>query len=103
MAGLVLGKPIGIILAVLLLVRISGGWPGGMSFRHFLGAGMLGGIGFTMSLFIAGLAFGNAPAMLSTAKTAILGASTLAGIGGFLILRTLPFPEKSPTKASHAG
>lgn len=103
MAGLVLGKPIGIILTVIMLVRLSGGWPGGMSFRHFLGAGMLGGIGFTMSLFIAGLAFGNNPVMLSTAKTAILGASTLAGIGGFLILRTLPFPEKTSAKASHTG
>lgn len=93
--GLVLGKPLGIVLAVAMLVKLSGGWPGGMSLKHFVGAGLLGGIGFTMSLFIAGLAFGNDPALLGAAKTAIIGASTLAGLAGYMLLRTLPLPEKS--------
>lgn len=92
--GLILGKPIGILLAVVLLTKISGGYPGGLSFRHYLGAGLLGGIGFTMSLFIAGLAFPNAPELLTGAKTAILGASTLAGLAGYLVLRGLPLPEE---------
>ena len=90
--GLVLGKPIGICLAVWGLVKLSGGWPGGMTVKHFIGAGLLGGIGFTMSLFIAALAFED-PAMLTAAKTAILGASTLAGIAGYMVLRSLPRPE----------
>jgi len=93
--GLVLGKPIGIVLAVWALVKISGGWPGGMTLRHFVGAGLLGGMGFTMSLFIATLAFGENPAMLNAAKIAILGASTLAGLAGLAVLRTLPMPESS--------
>ncbi|QGY40064.1 Na+/H+ antiporter NhaA [Pseudodesulfovibrio cashew] len=92
--GLFLGKPIGIVLMVWLMARLSGGWPGGMTFRHFLGAGLLGGIGFTMSLFIASLAFGNDAALLGAAKTAILATSTLAGIAGYLLLRTLPLPEE---------
>lgn len=91
--GLVLGKPVGIVLATWIIVKVSGGWPGGMNIRHFIGAGLLGGIGFTMSLFIAALAFGNNPALLSAAKTAILGASTLAGAAGFLVLRSNPLPD----------
>ncbi|QJB55600.1 Na+/H+ antiporter NhaA [Pseudodesulfovibrio sp. zrk46] len=92
--GLFLGKPIGIVLAVILLVRISGGWPGGMTLRHFIGAGLLGGIGFTMSLFIAALAFED-QAMLNAAKASILAASTLAGVAGYLVLKSLPLPEDS--------
>lgn len=91
--GLVLGKPLGIVLATWGLVKLSGGWPGGMNIRHFIGAGLLGGIGFTMSLFIAALAFDD-PALLNGAKTAILGASTLAGVAGYLVLRSLPSPSK---------
>lgn len=91
--GLVLGKPVGIVLSVWAIVKLSGGWPGGMNIKHFIGAGLLGGIGFTMSLFIAGLAFGGNPGMLNAAKVAILAASTLAGLGGYFILRTLPMPE----------
>lgn len=93
--GLLLGKPIGIALSVWGIVKLSGGWPGGMSIRHFIGAGLLGGIGFTMSLFIAALAFSESPAMLNSAKTAILAASTLAGVAGYLVLRTLPLPPQS--------
>jgi NhaA family Na+:H+ antiporter len=52
------------------------------------GAGLLGGIGFTMALFIAGLAFASAPALLVAAKLGILGASLVAGIAGWLLLRT---------------
>ncbi|EGB15265.1 Na+/H+ antiporter NhaA [Pseudodesulfovibrio mercurii] len=95
--GLVLGKPVGIVLMVLLIVRFSEGYPRGVTLRHFIGAGMLGGIGFTMSLFIGALAFGNEPALLAGAKTAVLGASLLAGAGGYLVLRTAPRPE--PPKA----
>lgn len=91
--GLVVGKPVGIILAVLFITRMSGGYPKGMGFRHFLGAGMLAGIGFTMSLFIASLAFRGVPELLTGAKTAILMASVLAGIAGYLVLKTVPLPD----------
>lgn len=91
--GLFLGKPLGIAIAVWILVKTSGGWPGGMNIRQFIGAGLLGGIGFTMSLFIAALAFGDSPEMLNAAKTAILGASALAGLAGYLVLRSEPRPN----------
>ena len=91
--GLVLGKPLGIVLMVLLIIRFSEGYPRGVTFRHFLGAGLLGGIGFTMSLFIATLAFANAPELLAGAKTAVLGASLVAGVAGYLVLRTTPRQE----------
>jgi NhaA family Na+:H+ antiporter len=94
--GLVVGKPVGIVLMVLFIVRLSEGYPRGVTLRHFLGAGLLGGIGFTMSLFIATLAFGHAPGLLAGAKTAVLGASLIAGVAGYLVLRSAPAP-KPPT------
>ena len=57
----------------------------GVSWRQVVGVGMLGGIGFTMSLFIANLAFGDAP-LLETAKVAILAASVASGAAGVIIL-----------------
>jgi NhaA family Na+:H+ antiporter len=85
--GLVVGKPLGITLASWLAVRARvADLPAGVSWRALHGAGWLGGIGFTMSLFIAGLAFA-APAQLDAAKLGILAASALAGITGWLILR----------------
>jgi NhaA family Na+:H+ antiporter len=83
-AGLVLGKPIGIALACWLAVR-SGlcRLPGDIGWPHVIGAGMLGGIGFTMSIFIANLAFAATPGAIDASKLAILAASLAAGIGGF--------------------
>ncbi|WP_319541712.1 Na+/H+ antiporter NhaA [uncultured Pseudodesulfovibrio sp.] len=94
MLGLVIGKPIGIVLAVLLIFKVSGGIPRGVHMKHFIGAGLLGGIGFTMSLFIATLAFAGSPTLLTGAKTAILIASGLAGIAGYLVLRSAPSTEE---------
>lgn len=85
--GLMLGKPLGITLASVLAVRSGAAdLPSGASWRHVHGAAWLGGIGFTMSLFIAGLAF-STNAQLDIAKLAILAASTLAGAIGFAVLR----------------
>jgi len=89
-AGLVLGKPLGVVLAVWGVAQISGGLPAGLRMRHFVGVGMLAGIGFTMSLFIAALAFDGDPALLAGAKIGVLGASCLAGAAGYLLLRGLP-------------
>lgn len=84
--GLALGKPIGIVGFSWLAVRLGlARLPGGVVWRQVVGVGMLGGIGFTMSLFIADLAFGRA-AELETAKIGILAASVAAGIAGLLIL-----------------
>jgi len=85
--GLVLGKPIGIVLFSWLATRCGiATMLDGISWRQIVGVGLLGGIGFTMSLFIANLAFGDAPA-LETAKVAILAASVLAGAVGTVVLR----------------
>jgi NhaA family Na+:H+ antiporter len=87
LAGLVIGKPLGISLATWAAVRLGlGRLPDGTTWRQILGVACLGGIGFTMSLFIAGLAFGEGD-LLDTAKIGILAASVLAGIAGALILR----------------
>jgi len=93
--GLLLGKPIGILLASWLTVQLKfARLPSGVSWRHILGVGFLGGIGFTMSLFIAQLAY-TAPT-LNLAKIGILVGSLLAGIIGFLLLRLFTQPQPEP-------
>lgn len=88
--GLVVGKPVGILSAAFIAVRAGlAVLPTGVSLRHMVGIGLLGGIGFTMSLFIANLAFAGS-AMLDAAKLGILFASTLSGTAGYLVLRTTP-------------
>ncbi|MBI4428631.1 MAG: Na+/H+ antiporter NhaA [Ignavibacteriales bacterium] len=84
--GLVFGKQIGITAFSWVAVRSGlASLPSGVSWSHIYGAGWLGGIGFTMSLFIAGLAFGES-ALLNIAKVGILGASLMAGIVGYVLL-----------------
>ena len=86
--GLVVGKPVGITLASWLAVRTNAAVrPAGVSWRMLYAVGWLGGIGFTMSLFIASLAFADA-AVLDRAKVGILGASVVAGIGGWIAIRS---------------
>jgi NhaA family Na+:H+ antiporter len=87
LVGLVVGKQVGITLAAYAVVRLGlASLPDGVGWRHIYGVAWLGGIGFTMSLFIAGLAFGEGP-MLAFAKVGILAASVVAGLGGYLVLR----------------
>ena len=86
MLGLVIGKVVGISAFSWLAVRL--GWaslPQNAPWKALVATAMLGGIGFTMSLFIAGLAFPD-PAMLDEAKIGVLAASTIAGVSGYLIL-----------------
>lgn len=86
-AGLVLGKPAGIFLAAFLAVRLKlCTLPQQISWRHIVLLGLLGGIGFTMSIFIAALAFED-PTLLAAAKFAVLLASFLAAVLGFLVGR----------------
>jgi len=63
--------------------------PPGLNWKHIFGAGILGGIGFTMSIFITNLAFAGTPEVINASKMAILLASLMAGILGFLWLRLL--------------
>jgi len=85
--GLLIGKPLGIMLFSWLAYKSGIALlPEGTKWIHVLGVGFLGGIGFTMSLFVASLAFKD-PELVTTAKVSILFASVLAGLVGFFILR----------------
>lgn len=84
--GLVIGKPIGIAFFSWLAVRFGvADLPEGAGWGQVWGVGVLCGIGFTMSLFIGGLAFDD-PALLRAAKIGILAASALAGVVGAVLL-----------------
>lgn len=87
--GLLLGKPIGVVLFAWLAIRMDVAvLPEGVSWGHLVGVGCLAGIGFTMSLFIAGLAFDNS-SLLVSAKVGVLFSSLMAGLIGWLLLRRL--------------
>ncbi|TIQ08748.1 MAG: Na+/H+ antiporter NhaA [Mesorhizobium sp.] len=80
MAGLVIGKPLGISLMVLFALRLKvGKLPEGMTISEVVGVGMLGGIGFTMSLFITALSF-DQPNLIDEAKTGIVFSSLISAI-----------------------
>lgn len=94
MAGLFFGKPVGIVLLTILAVKLRfAKLPLDLNLKHMLGAGFLGGIGFTMSIFITNLAFSDNPAEISGSKLAILVASLTAGIIGFVWLKLFGAPE----------
>ena len=85
-AGLFVGKPLGIALFSFLAVKIGlSELPSDVFWKHIIGAGFLGGIGFTMSIFITFLAFDNAE-IVQSSKISILFSSLVAGAVGFLIL-----------------
>lgn len=86
--GLVLGKFIGIAGACWLALRLGiGQLPSGTRFSQIAGVALLGGIGFTMAIFIAELGFAQQPELLLMAKTGIIFASLIAGVGGYIWLR----------------
>jgi Na+:H+ antiporter, NhaA family len=86
LVGLIVGKQVGIFAATLAVTRARlGSLPGDVSWRQLYGAGWMGGIGFTVSLFVAELAFPEGP-LLESAKLAVLVASFVAGSGGVLVL-----------------
>jgi len=94
--GLLVGKPLGIVLFSFLSSRLGlTRLPAGVNWGILVCAGCLGGIGFTMSLFIAGLAFEEA--MRDQAKIGILLGSTTSGfLGSALLLIYLPSREGTP-------
>ena len=86
--GLLLGKPLGITLLSWIAVAIGVcRLPIDVNWGHIFGAGLLGGIGFTMSIFIANLAFATNAQVINASKIAILLASLAAGVLGFMWLR----------------
>ena len=110
--GLLLGKPIGILLFSLIVVKTKlANLPDNVTWIHMLGAGILGGVGFTMAIFVANLSFSgpHAATLLINAKTGILSASLLAGIIGFVFLMIQAKRDKAagvayltaPSEAGH--
>ena len=91
--GLLFGKPLGIFLATGLTVKLKlSDLPQGVNWGHIGGVSVLGGVGFTMAIFVTNLAFVD-PNMIAMAKAAILAASLIAGIAGFFILRAVTDEE----------
>jgi len=91
-AGLVLGKQIGVFGATWLVVRM--GWatlPHGANWLHLYGVAALAGIGFTMSLFVGGLSF-EGPEMMDQVRLGVLTASIVSAIIGYLVLRFMTTP-----------
>jgi NhaA family Na+:H+ antiporter len=85
--GLVVGKTIGILTGTWLAVRLRlASLPSGVRWPHVAGLATLGGIGFTVSFFVAGLAFDD-PALIDAARLAVLVASTASAVIGALVLR----------------
>jgi NhaA family Na+:H+ antiporter len=93
--GLLVGKPVGVTIFAWFAVRLGiAELPRGVSWFGIAGAGLLAGIGFTVALFIAALAFDEA-ALVAGAKIGILAASLLATVGGCALLaKALPEPAK---------
>ena len=94
-AGLVIGKPLGIFVVSLLAVRLGlASLPDGVTWPILIAAGALAGIGFTMSIFIAGLALDGA--VLDVAKVGVLAGSVIAAVAGMAVLLViLPRAEKA--------
>ncbi|SFT98094.1 sodium/proton antiporter, NhaA family [Kosakonia arachidis] len=89
-AGLVLGKPLGITIFCWLALRLKlAKLPQGAAFKQIMSVGLLCGIGFTMSIFIASLAFGDAhEEMIAWSKLGILTGSIISAVAGYCLLRT---------------
>ena len=91
--GLLLGKPIGITLLAFAAVAFGlSRLPLDLNWRHVFGAGLLGGIGFTMSIFITNLAFPGEAELINSSKMAILAASLAAGACGLFFLKLFGAP-----------
>jgi len=103
--GLVIGKPVGITFFSWLAVRLGlAALPPGVAWRSVVGVSCLGGIGFTMSLFIAALAFTEGT-LVTEAKIGILAASLVAGLAGWALIRSVKVvdPEAGPEGVSHSA
>jgi Na+:H+ antiporter, NhaA family len=92
--GLLIGKPFGVVLMCLVAVKSGISLlPPEVRWSHMFGAGLLGGIGFTMSIFITNLAFADHEVMVASSKLTVLIASSVAGLLGLAWLRLVPRRE----------
>lgn len=99
--GLIAGKGLGIPLMTWLVVKTGlGELPRGLTMTHMFGLGMLGAIGFTMSIFITGLGFEGNDQAQTIAKSAILFTSLVSGIAGYLIFRFSPANSTADRKGA---
>lgn len=97
--GLFLGKQIGIFGSIWIAVKTGfAGRPGNAGWAQIYGVALLAGIGFTMSLFIGGLAFAGRPELVDEVKIGVLAGSILSAIAGYLVLRFAP--RRSPIIAT---
>lgn len=97
--ALIVGKTLGISLMSLLGVKLNiAALPPDLRWRHVIGVSVLAGVGFTMSIFIANLAFPGEPVLIDSAKLGIMAGSVIAGIIGYAILRWSP--ESKPSAAA---
>jgi NhaA family Na+:H+ antiporter len=102
-AGLVVGKPLGILLAIWIMLRLRwGALPAALGYRHLVVLGVVSGVGFTMSLFIAKLAFVDAH-LLAAAKIGVLLASGGAAVAALALGRVLLAPEGGDPTFDPAG
>ena len=101
-AALLLGKPMGFLLATWLATRVGRAQlPAGVSWTAMLGAGTLAGIGFTMSIFVASLSFEGA--QLASVKTGVLLGSLAAGLLGLALLRSALGARERPSRTNALG
>lgn len=97
MAGLVLGKVVGITATCWVLIKIGVvSLPSSTNWAQFIGIGFMAGIGFTVSVFIAELAYAGNESFVTAAKLAIIIASTISAAAGYLLLRRTTQPKNSP-------
>jgi len=99
-AGLIVGKPVGIMLGCLIATRLGSRKPATLSWAHVFGVGLLGGIGFTMSIFIANLAFPAAPEAINAAKLAIVVGSVVSAAAGLAWLSIVAEAGRRPPRRS---
>ena len=108
MLGLVVGKPVGIFLFAHLAVLLKASvFPKGFTNRYLLGAALLGGVGFTVSLFIASLSFKDNEVLLHEAKLGVLSGTVIAGLLGYfylkIVLRHATPASQEPLETSAAS
>jgi NhaA family Na+:H+ antiporter len=102
LAGLLAGKPLGIVAFSAAAVKLGiASLPNHVTWKHIGAVGLLAGIGFTVSIFISSLAFDN-PELLTQAKAAVLGASLIAGLVGFAALRRASQVQEAEESSSRA-
>ncbi len=100
--SLFIGKTIGVSLFSFISIKLKiASLPKDTNFMHIIGIAVLSGVGFTMSLFIGGLAFSNNPIFMDSAKIGIIAGSTVSGIIGFIILRLATKSKKEVVKSEN--